>query len=118
MSELRQPPALGEALEVATKQDLDVRSGSLSREPHLAALPAGQRLTHHGALEVETEIREEEVGRKGLADLSVLVTLEHERVGLVLPRDAVCVEDAGECTLDGVRELGRHPHRVTASGHS
>jgi len=77
----------------------------------LRRLPAGQRLSHHRALEVESQVREEEVRRQRLPHVSILVAFENDRMRLVPPRDPVPVENASERALDRVRELVCHTER-------
>jgi anti-anti-sigma factor len=104
LAEALQLPARCEALEIVAEQHLHVDPGVRARLPHLPPLPVPQVALHHGALDVEVEVRKIEVGRERLANGPVFVLLEHERVRLVEPRDPVLVEDARELLLDGVRE--------------
>src|SRR5262245_22492658 len=104
----RDVPARGETVEVAAERDLDDAARSLAGLPGLSPLAPGQRLTHHGATDVHGDRGEEEVRREAFADVPQLVALEDERVRLVLPCDAVLVEQARELPLDGMSEVGGH----------
>ena len=81
---------------------------STSTPPRFRALLAFRRLrrvyrAHDRALDVEIELGEEEVWRKGLAR-AVRRALEHEGVRLVEPRDSELVEDTCDLSLDRVRK--------------
>src|ERR1043166_7363033 len=84
---------LGEALEVAPVEELDLDIGvALAQLAQLAVLAGHERLLHGGDLDVEVLVGEEEVGRERFGNAPVLVLLEHERPWLVFPRDVVVVE--------------------------
>src|SRR5262249_16543805 len=100
------PPATGKPVEVTSVEDLHRDAGLAASPQRLAPLAVRQRLAHDGALDVEVEVGKVEVGRQGLANAARPVALEDERMRLVQPRDPVCVENACELTLDGMREGG------------
>jgi hypothetical protein len=61
-------------------------------------------LVERGDLDEQVVGREVEVGTEGLDGIALAVALENERTGLVLPRDAVEVEELRELPLGVVRE--------------
>src|SRR6266550_6169680 len=97
--------SLSQALDVAPVEELDpnVRV-ALAKFPQLAVLSCHERLLHHRHLNVEVLLREIEVGREGLRDTAVLALRQRERPRLVLPRNAVKVQQAGAFALCVVRE--------------
>ena len=99
-----QLPACREALDVPPEEDLDVHPASLSSLARLPPLAARVRRAHDRALDVEIELGEEEVWRKGLSHRAVRRALEHEGVRLVEPRDSELVEDTCDLSLDRVRK--------------
>src|SRR6266550_8715835 len=111
--------SLSQALDVAPVEELDpnVRV-ALAKFPQLAVLSCHERLLHHRHLNVEVLLREIEVGREGLRDTAVLALRQRERPRLVLPGNAVKVQQTGAFALCVVREarslhasgwLGPHP---------
>src|SRR5207244_5357488 len=76
----------------------------LAQQPKLAVLLGHQLLVERGDLDVEVVRRQVEVGSERLRRLPVAVRLEDERARLVLPRDAVEVEQLRELTLRVVGE--------------
>src|SRR5207247_11000303 len=91
--------------------DANVRV-ELTEPPQLAVLLADEALPERGQLDVELEVWEPEVGREALGHNAVQVPQDGERMRLVLPFDAIEVEDAGELRLARVGERGgRHSGR-------
>src|SRR5690242_5560442 len=82
---------------------LDVRI-SRAELPQLAVLAGDERLFHDGQLDVEVLVREVEVGRERLEHAALRILLEDEGPRLVLPRDAVVVEDLRALELRLTRE--------------
>jgi hypothetical protein len=72
----------------------------LAREARLAPLALERASVADRALDVDADVRQEEVRDE-------LAALDREPVRLVLPADAVLVEERCELCFDGVREL-RH----------
>ena len=70
----------------------------------LAVLARHERLLHDGDLDEEVLLGKVEVGRERAHDATVLVALEDERLRLVVPGDAVVVEDLRALHLDTVGE--------------
>ncbi len=70
----------------------------------LAVLACHERLLHDGDLDEQVLLREIEVGSERTDDAAIVVALENEGVGLVVPRNAVVVEDLGALDLDTVGE--------------
>ena len=92
-------------LVVALVEDLDLHVGiELAQAAHLPVLLGDQLLVERGDLDEQVVGREVEVGTEGLDGIALAVALENERTGLVLPRDAVEVEELGELALGVVRE--------------
>src|SRR6266481_6394697 len=85
---------------------LDVRI-PLAELPQLAVLARDERLLHDGQLDVEILVGEVEVGRERLEHAALRVLLEDEGPRLVLPRDAVIVEDLRALELRLAREARR-----------
>ena len=108
----RELVSLGQALDIALVEelDLDVRVALLELA-ELPVLSCDEGLLHRRHLEVQVLLRQVEVGLEGLDDTAVRVLLEHERSRLVLPRDAVVIEDPGALDLDVVDE----PRRLVAA---
>ena len=91
-------------VDIALVEETDVDLGIQLLQPsELAVLLRDQALAHRGQLEVQVEIREIEVRREHFADLAVLL-VQDERPWLVLPGDAVEVQDARELALARVSE--------------
>src|SRR5690606_40383098 len=63
---------------------------------HLPVLLGVELLVHGRDLDEEIVVRESEVGSEPLDRFSIVVELDGERLGLVLPGDAVEVEEEGE----------------------
>ena len=107
-----QPVALREPLDVPPVEELHAHVGIEALNlAKLAVLARHERLLHDRDLDEEVLLREVEVGREGTDDASVLVPLEDEGVRLVVPRNAVVVEDLGALDLDPVGE----PWRLVAT---
>jgi len=107
-----QPVALRESLDVPPVEELHAHVGIEALNlAKLAVLARHERLLHDRDLDEEVLIREVEVGRESTDDTSVPVPLEDEGVGLVVPRNAVIVEDLGALDLDPVGE----PWRLVAT---
>jgi hypothetical protein len=85
-----------EALEVVPFVQRDDQVVELARLPNLAPLTRHQPGLRRRALHVHACLRQVEVGREGLDDVSVLIVFERERMWLVQPRNAVCVEELCE----------------------
>ena len=97
--------ALRKALDVAPVEELDVDVRvEPSQFPELAVLASDERLLHHGHLDEEILLREVEVRRERAGNASLLVPLEDERMRLVVPADAVIVEDLGALKLHPIRK--------------
>src|SRR5450759_331279 len=97
--------ALGQSLNVAPVEELDADSRiELSQLAQLAVLARHERLLHDRDLQVEILLGEVEVGCERLADTAFIVPREHERGGLVLPRNSVIVENARAFDFCLVRE--------------
>ena len=107
-----QPPPHRKPLQVVAPEDLDVHPQAPGLA-HLAPLAVLERRPHDRALDVHAELRKEEIGSEGLADSSVVRSLEDERVRFVLPQDPVLVEDSRQLALDRMREVDGDllPHR-------
>src|SRR3954451_7548940 len=102
--------AVGERLDVAPVEHLDAHVRiQLAQAPHLAVLLRDERLLHRRHFDVEVLLGQVEVGGEGKAHLAVRPRLEHERMWLVLPGDAVKVEHATELALGVVGETWGHP---------
>src|SRR5205085_11593072 len=103
---------LGEALEIAPVEELDLDAGvPLAELAQLPVLSGDERLLHGGDLDVEVLLGEVEVGREGLGHAPGLVLFEHKRPGLVFPRDVVIVEHLRALELRGARK----PRRFSAA---
>ncbi len=92
---------LDQQMEVITLiEDLavDQRVGLL-QEPDLAVLLGDQLLVHRRDLDVQILVREVEVGREAGSRFAIVVELDGERGGFVLPRQTVEVEESGKLTL-------------------
>src|SRR5262249_26967437 len=89
-----QSVALSETLDVAAVEELhaNMRIEALNLA-QLAVLARDERLLHHRHFDEEVLLGEVEVGRECADDPPLLVALEHERLRLVVPGDAVVVED-------------------------
>ena len=100
-----EPVALREPLDVPSVEELhtDVRVQPLDLA-QLSVLPGDEGLLHDGDLDEEVLLGEVEVGRERADHAAVRVALENEGVRLVVPRDAVVVEDLCALNLDTVRE--------------
>ena len=85
--------------------DVDVRI-DLAQQPDLAVLLGHQRLLHGGQLDVQVELRQVEVRREGLQHASRRVPRDGEAVRLVLPGDAVEIEQVGEDLFARMGKLG------------
>jgi hypothetical protein len=103
-----QSVALREALDIATIEELDpdvrIQPAQL---PQLPILSSHERLFHHRHLDEEILLREIEVGRERAYDAALLVSVQDEGVRLVIPGDAVVVEDLRALELDAIREARR-----------
>jgi hypothetical protein len=99
-------PVLDQQVEVvALVEELDLDVGvELPQATGLAVLLRHQLLVQRGDLDVEVVAGEVEVGTEGLDRASLLVPLKRELRGLVLPVDAVEVEQLGELPLRVVGE--------------
>src|SRR5689334_15777683 len=87
--------SLGQALDVAPVEELDPNLRvTLAELAELPVLARDERLLHHGHLDIEVLLREVEVRRERVRDAPVGRFFERERMRLVLPRDAVEVEQA------------------------
>src|SRR5215471_5101099 len=103
---------LGEALEVAPVEELDLDVGvALAELPQLSVLPGHERLLHGRDLDVQVLLGEVEVGRERLHHAAVLVLFEHEGPGLVFPRNVVIVEHLRALQFRGAGE----PRRLAAA---
>src|SRR5262245_9280638 len=85
------PVLAPQSLEVAPVEHGDDLAVEQAQLPDLLVLAVRVRLPHRRALDVGVGVREVEVGRERLPQAPVVVVLELERVGLVLPGDAVRV---------------------------
>src|SRR5215210_1636745 len=89
----------------------------LAELPHFPVLPGHQLLVERRDLDVEIELRQEEVGGESADDVSLAIPLDVERRGFVVPGDPVEVEQLRELALggmgetDGVTLRQRLPHR-------
>src|SRR5688572_29017122 len=77
---------------------------ALPELPDLPVLPGHQLLVERGDLDVEIELRKEEVGGESTDDVPLTVPLDVEGSGLVVPGDPVEVEELCELALRGVGE--------------
>src|SRR5690606_7841175 len=90
---------------VALVEDLAADPGmGLLELAHLPVLLGDELLVHGRDLDEEIVVREIEVGSEPLDRFSIVVELDGERLGLVLPGDAVEVEEEGELPLAVVCE--------------
>ena len=97
---------------VTPVQDLHPHVGVAGLEqPHLAVLAGDELLAQRRELEVHVERRKVEVRRERFERPALLVCREHERARLVVPLDAVEVEELGETPLGVMSEPGS-PERV------
>ena len=102
----RLEPVLHEEVQVvALVEHLDLDLGvQLAQAARLAVLLRHELLVQRRDLDVEVVRGEVEVGRERLHRVAVAVTLERERARLVVPLDAVEVEQLRELPLRVVRE--------------
>src|SRR5512141_1039742 len=108
-----EPVLLDEREVVALVEDLAVHARvQLAEAAHLPVLLRHELLVQRRDLDVEVVLREVEVGGEPLDHVAVLVPLEIERRGLVLPVDLVEVEQLRELALAGVGE----PNGVALQG--
>jgi 3',5'-cyclic-AMP phosphodiesterase len=97
--------ALCETLDVTPVKELHADVGIEALHfAQLAVLTCYEGLLHDGDLDEEVLFRQIEVGRERTHDPAFLVPLENERVGLIVPRDAVVIEDLCALNLDTVGE--------------
>ena len=97
-----------EAFDVALVEDADLDVGLLLAElADLAVLAGHERLAQCRDLKVEVVVRQVEVGSEGRSGIAVDTPLEHERAGLVVPGDALGIEEFGDPALRIVGELHR-----------
>ncbi|MHB8463939.1 MAG: hypothetical protein ACYDH6_17685 [Acidimicrobiales bacterium] len=71
---------------------------------YFAVLLGDELLVERRDLDIEVVGRQVEVGAERLRRVALTVPFENERLGLVLPGDAVEVEQLGELALRVVRE--------------
>lgn len=112
LPEIAKLPAPDEPVEVASEEDLDVDAVGAASLACLAPLPIRQHLAHDGAFEIQVELGEVEVRSECLSDRPVGVSFEDEGSWLVLPGDAVLVEEPCQLALDRVGELRRRDART------
>src|SRR5688500_17945368 len=93
---------------VALIEDLapDLRI-ALAQLTDLPVLPGDELLVQRGDLDVEVELREEEVRGEATHHVALTVPFDVERCRLVVPDDAVEVEQLGELALGSVGETDR-----------
>src|SRR3954453_6375227 len=97
-----QPEA--EAFQISLVEDRDHDVVELLCETHLPVLSPRRALPHDRALDVGADFGEVEVGSQGLTYVPVLVSKQDELVRLVLPDDAVLVQNPGERFLNRMGE--------------
>src|SRR5262249_115127 len=108
------PVLAPQSLEVAPVEHGDDLAVEQAQLPDLLVLAVRVRLPHRRALDVGVGVREVEVGRERLPQAPVVVVLELERVRLVLPGDAVRVEELGHLLLGRMGETRRLRATVVA----
>lgn len=84
--------------------DIDVRV-QFPQAPYFAVLARGQLWPDGGQLNVELFIGEVEVGRKSFRYPACFIPCQSEGAGLVLPLNAVVVENTGEFFFNRVDEF-------------
>jgi hypothetical protein len=97
-------PTVAQPQHVAAEHDLDRHAVELARSTRLSALARRERLAHHGELDVQTVPGQEEVRRERLLHAPVGIAREDEGARLVLPADAVLVEDPSQLPFRRMRE--------------
>ena len=103
--------SLDECGVVAPVEDLHPHVGvARFEEAHLAVLARDELLAERGELEVQVERRQVEVGGERFEGPAGVLG-QYERVGLVVPLDAVEVKELGEPPLGVMGEPGA-PERV------
>src|SRR5215471_10989724 len=99
---------LREPLDVPSVKELDsnvrVEAAQL---PDLPVLACHERLLHDGDLDEQVLLGKVEVRRERAHDAPLLVSLEHERLRLVVPADPVVIEDLGALELAAIGEPRR-----------
>src|SRR3954454_5538028 len=98
------PRAAEQTLEVGALEERDDRAVPLAQLPRLPPLARHEPPPRRRALDVDADRRQVEVGRHRFDDAAVFMGLEPERVRLVLPRDAVLVQEARVFGLRGMRK--------------
>src|ERR1022692_2663845 len=111
---LRQAVLEDQVFEILLIEDLhgQVRI-QLPQQPDLAVLARHQRLFHGGEFHVQIELRQIEIGRERFGNASLRIPLYRKIARLVLPGDAVEIQQVGEDLLALVGEvLAGQPHHA------
>src|ERR1022692_3959752 len=111
---LRQAVLEDQVFEILLIEDLhgQVRI-QLPQQPDLAVLARHQRLFHGGEFHVQIELRQIEIGRERFGNASLRIPLYRKIARLVLPGDAVEIQQVSEDLLALVGEvLAGQPHHA------